>query len=517
MSFGDRAFQRLMHAAFAQEAHAFRAALREPEVAQTKVLARILDQFSETEFGQRNGLRFVRDYASFCGRLPVTDYSDWEPWIERQRLSGRAVLAPCVQRYEPTSGSTGKRKWVPYTRPFLAELNRAAQAWIHELQTRHPATLGGRHFWSLSWVPTELRGKIDTDDRQLFPGFHRFFLNRLVVGHPAMKEAASSDAAWWASLAVLGAARDLSLISVWSPTYLLSALRDLFDNREELRNSLREARWTRHARDLEKFRVPSREDFPAEAPDLETFLRALWPRLALVSAWDSALSAQYARALKRLLPSQVAFQGKGLWATEGAITIPWADRYPLAVRSHFLEFRCLSSGSIYPSWRLETGQEVQPLLTTGSGLLRYALPDRVRVSGRVERTPTLEFLGRLGGVDLTGEKLSFKKASEVLAKLQGLFPRFELSCLGVDPALPLPRYTVFGVGEVGDELSRKALAEALERELRGVHHYAASRELGQLGEADARVFENLGVLRSALGTVRVPGQEKPNSIVLLRS
>ncbi|MEN9723373.1 MAG: hypothetical protein RJB38_1359 [Pseudomonadota bacterium] len=496
---------------YSREAAAFSRSLKDPELAQRRVLEVILRSCSRAPWGERERLGEIRSYEQFAERIPASEYSRWYPLIEQQRRSGRPILNTKVTRYEPTSGSTGERKWIPYTPEFLGEMNRAARAWIHDVQNRHEGARRGRHFWSLSWIPSELRGAVNTDDRELFPAWQRLILNRLVVSHPALQHAPSSESAWWATLLLLASASDLSLISVWSPTYLTTALREIFQHREELAEALREGRWLRHERELGRFVAPSRRTFPVAARDFPSFIQRLWPRLALVSAWDSAMSVPYADELRRLLP-QVTFQGKGLWATEGVVTIPWKDRYPVAIRSHFVEFRCLASGRILPVWRVEPGQELQPLLTTGSGLLRYELPDRVRVSGMIERTPTLEFLGRIGGVDLTGEKLSFEKASGILAGLQQRFGKLKLFCLGVRPRQTPPRYTILGVGE---EASSNALAQALEDELLRIHHYAVARELKQLAPAEARILPSAAELESVLGSAEIRGQSKPNSIVFL--
>ena len=46
------------------------------------------------------------------------------------------------------------------------------------------------------------------------------------------------------------------------------------------------------------------------------FFQQLWPRLNVVSAWDTAAAAPWARQLQTLLP-QAGFQGKGLWRQKG--------------------------------------------------------------------------------------------------------------------------------------------------------------------------------------------------------
>jgi hypothetical protein len=202
----------------------------------------------------------------------------------------------------------------------------------------------------------------------------------------------------------------------------------------------------------------------------------------LVSTWDSAASAAPAAKLASLLP-RAKLQGKGLWTTEGVLTLPFLEQKPLALTSHFLEFRCLTTGRILPAWALETGQELQPLLTTSGGLVRYFLEDRVRVTGQLERTPCLEFLGRLGGTDLVGEKLDAGVVAEILAALEPVHGIRCLTLFAVES--PSPGYCLVAEGVPETQVR---LAQALESELSHHHHYLLARELGQLTPARTLVF-----------------------------
>ena len=200
-----------------------------------------------------------------------------------------------------------------------------------------------------------------------------------------------------------------------------------------------------------------------------------WPKLGLVSCWGDAQAAAFLPDLQAAFPG-VTIQPKGLLATEGVVTLPVGDRYPLALRSHFFEFESEDS-AVQPAWKLGDGENYKVILTTGGGLYRYALRDRVRVDGFLGDTPCLRFLGKADNVsDLCGEKLSEDFVANCLSTVfdeQGVRPRFALLapdedasryCLFVESREPLP-----------DELGA-----ALERELQRGYHYELCRRLGQL-------------------------------------
>jgi hypothetical protein len=394
--------------------------------------------------------------------------------VDRQRAApDEAILHPTAdrcRRYEPTSGSTSARKWIPYTPSLLEDFDRAASPWLFDTSLRHPAILAGSHYWSLSWLPQELRSLVhSTDDLELFPAWKRAALRKTMAVPGDVASLPTLEASLRLTLAHLVSREDLSFVSVWSPAFLLSLLRRLAEEREGVAEI---PECSARARSL------LRSWDGRLQPEV---LAALWPRLALVSCWMSGPSALWAEELRRLFP-RVQFEGKGLWATEGVVTIPFQGEHALAYRSHFFEFRCLSTGRLHFSWQIEEGQEVEPVLSTGSGLLRYVIPDRLVVTGHRGRVPCLRFLGRNQTVDLTGEKLDARTAAEAIAETSARSGLRGMSLLGhVPPDRSLrPCYVLLAEGRAREGTPPE---EVIEEILCRQHHYRLSRELGELDPA----------------------------------
>ncbi|HVR01054.1 MAG TPA: GH3 auxin-responsive promoter family protein [Polyangia bacterium] len=489
----------------------FERALLDSRAAQLGNLERILRGVVGAAQARRLGLEPGMGPAKFRERVPEICYADVAEAIARQRGGARELTAAPCARYQPTSGSSAKVKWIPYTRSFLAELDAALSPWGFDLYRTVPGVARGRHYWSLSWVPTSLRASTSAnvnDDRALLSPAKRAF-TRMTSPVPAwVAETASSEDSLFATATFLAAADDLTLMSVWSPTFALSLFEQLAEHREVIGELLAAGAWggarralpgrpPRAARAARVLRAWRGEQDPA-------FFRELWPQLALVSAWETAGAARWARQLAELLP-HAAFQGKGLWATEGVVTIPYRGRMPLAVRSHYFEFVDLESGRPCFSWELRDGQTVRPLLTTGGGLLRYRLEDRLVVRGFLGTTPCFEYLGRLQDVDMVGEKMSQEAArvglDAIAAEESGGACR-PLTLLAVTPTRKTdkPRYVALCEGRAGADDERRGAV--LEKSLRGIFHYNLARDLGQLGPArvltlaDARRFyEDIGAAR----------------------
>src|SRR5262249_53619828 len=102
-------------------------------------------------------------------------------------------------------------------------------------------------------------------------------------------------------------------------------------------------------------------------------LVGIWPGLRLVSCWGDGHAALHRPALRRRRPG-VRLQPKGLLATEACVSIPFADRAPVAARSHFFEF--LEGDSPRLAHELEEGGVYSVVVTTGGGFYRYCLEDR---------------------------------------------------------------------------------------------------------------------------------------------
>lgn len=482
------------------------------EAVQRNQLQEILKALSFTDLGRERGYNKVKTYEDFRETFTVSHYSDWRNYVDRQRNSSRDLLCAEVHRYEPTSGSTFERKWIPYSQSFLDELNAAASVWLGDLYKQYPLIQKGRHFWSISWVPEDLRGLIDSKDTGLFPWWQKSLLESMMVMNPAIQKAPTSDSAWWATVLVLGGASDLSFISVWSPTYLLKVMQTLYENRVEIADHLRKGSWGRFQTELASFELPRRRDFPIDL-DKKLFVRKVWPQLALVSCWTSSTSSLFASELNEWL-SDVPIQGKGLWATEGVVSIPWQNKFPLAIQSHFLEFKNIETDEILPSWKIKTGMILQPLLTTSSGFIRYALPDRVKVTGFVDQNPTVEFLGRMGGTDLVGEKMDYAQAEEIVNKVRAVFG-LNRACLVAFSSKQVTQYQLAFIGSLGSDSKERVrvMSDEVENSLSHYHHYRVAREMGQLQAAVVLPFADEDSWSLYTQKSRVLGQNKPEVLV----
>jgi hypothetical protein len=444
-------------------------------------------------------------WEEFRDLVPVTRYRDWHQRIAVQREGGEKLSASPLVRYQPTSGSSEQLKLIPYTKQFLGELDSAIAPWLSSLYRQHPGLHGGAHYWSVSWLPQSqqeaMRGNLN-DDSELLGAVKRVLAAQSQAVPAGVAMAHRADDAMFATLVYLVARADLRMLSVWSPTFALQQLQSLRRWGQEIAQVLQQGNWGVRATSLGGLPAPSA---PQRARVLQQALlgndsqmtQILWPSLALISAWDTADAAVWAQELREKFP-HAGFEGKGLWATEGVVTLPYEGVYPLAYRSHVYEFEELSSERMLAPWQLREGDEVSPVISAGNGLLRYRLDDRLQVTGFWGGVPCFRFLGRRFGVDLVGEKMAPETARDVMAAVGERFGLTPVTLLAVDAqGHGQPRYVALfspssaqpsmGNSPAQENVQAGAMVDAL---LCRHFHYELARDLRQLPAATALVVND---------------------------
>ena len=127
------------------------------------------------------------------------------------------------------------------------------------------------------------------------------------------------------------------------------------------------------------------------------------------------------------------------------------------------------------------------------------MKDHLRVTGFINECPCLEFIGRLNGVDMVGEKLSPEIAVNIINDFSQYesvspisllaIPSSDVLTEDVSPEQSRPRYVLLCDGKCKAE-QRADLSRQLEDSLCESFHYKLARDLGQLGEAQVLLMSN---------------------------
>lgn len=456
----------------------FARALDAPAAAQARVCAELLASARGGAFAREHGLDRVSTPGELRAAVPPRDYDAFAPYIDRVANGEPEVLtnsAPAhrITGFEPSSGSAAAVKLVPSNRLLRAQFQRAIGAWVAELYQARPALLRGPAYWSISPALPRARtpGGLPVgfaEDSAYLGGLSKRLVDLAMAVPGGVADSRDIAAFRQATLLFLLRAEGLRLISVWNPTFLSLLLDAMIAGWGGLLDALA-AGWAGQG-----LRVPaSPRRAAALAAQNPADLRSIWPRLGLISCWGDGGAAAPLAALQARLGG-IEVQPKGLIATEAFCTLPFGGGYPLAITAHLFELE-REDGRVLWAHELAPGDRGTLIVSTGGGLLRYRLRDRVEVTGPVGSTPSLRFLGKEDRVsDLRGEKLSEAFVAEVLAGL-GLGAAFAM--LAPEDGSP-PFYMLFLAGQAPPDL-----ADRLDGALRANPHYAWCRALGQLGPA----------------------------------
>jgi hypothetical protein len=487
---------------------AFRTASRRLAATQAAILRHIVRQNRDTEFGRAHHFSAIADPRDFQRRVPLARYDTVAAAVSRIATGAANVLTrERIRLLEPTSGSTGGEKLIPYTESLRRQFQQGVAAWLADLFGNRPAVRRGRAYWSISPALGPRRHTpagipIGFDDDAAYLGvLERFALGRLLVVPAAVARLPDLEAFRYVTLRFLLAAGDLALISVWSPTFLTALLAPLDEWAGRLCDDLCRGTLTPPrplppdvARLLQRRLRPD----PRQAETLRSILSSrgtvaeklseVWPRLALLSCWADAAAGRCLGEVRALFPG-VEIQPKGLIATEGMVSFPLTGRASpvLAACCHFFEFEEEQSpGRCRLAHELDSGGRYRVVLTTAGGLYRYQLGDIVEVVGFEGECPLLRFLGKGDRVsDLVGEKLAEVHVREVLDRAfaaLGLAPSFAL----LVPVEGRPaRYRLY---LQGPHDAPAGLREAVQAGLEENPYYRHAIRLGQLDSLEVSVL-----------------------------
>lgn len=452
---------------------------------QAAVLREILAENATSEFGLAHGFAVIDSPDAYRRRVSLAGYKDFQTYVDRIAAGEKKLLTDePVTLLEPTSGSSGGEKLIPYTTSLKRQFRRGIDAWIANLLASYPQVRRGRAYWSISPALGQARSSragipIGFEDDTAYLGLmERLAMRRLLAVPPELAKAADLDQFRYQTLLHLLAADDLALISIWSPTFLTVLLGQLDTGGSRLCEDL-----AANSRS-DKLRSIISSDLP-----LADKLRRIWPRLALISCWADGASTRYVEKLRELFPG-VIIQPKGLLATEGFVSLPLAGQpgAALALRSHFFEF-IDDCGDVKLAHQVERLKHYQVVITTGGGLYRYRLGDVVEVVGFANQCPLLRFVGRADRVsDLVGEKLDEAHVRDILNRALAecdVSPSFSMM---VPVANEVRCYRLYLQGVNLSASQKHDLEARLEAGLSANPYYRHAVQLGQLARLEVQLL-----------------------------
>lgn len=102
--------------------------LKYPNEVQSELLFNLLKYAKDTEIGRQYDFTSIKSYNDFKERVPIVDYEDIQPLIERARLGEQNILWPKnIKWFAKSSGTTNaKSKFIPVSNESLEDCHYAA-------------------------------------------------------------------------------------------------------------------------------------------------------------------------------------------------------------------------------------------------------------------------------------------------------------------------------------------------------------------------------------------------------
>jgi hypothetical protein len=484
----------------------FEAATHDPQKVQETLLQGILAHHAATDFARAHRFDAIRTVADFRRQLPVADYDYFEPYLARVRRGEfKALLSdPVVHMFALTSGTTATRKTIPVTPQYLADYKRGWNLWGLRAFTDHLET-SLQPIVQLSGDPDEFRTEAGIPCGAV-TGLTALMQKRIVrwmyCVPPCVSRIKDAPSKYYVALR-LSLPRPVGLIVAANPSTMINLARAGDAQKESLIRDVADGTLSPRLDIPEDVRAELTrrlEPDPARARELERiadgsgtlYPHQYWPRKCLLGNWTGGSMGAYLRHYPRYYGTHPV-RDVGLIASEGRMTIPFADNTPagvLDVTTHYFEFIPEEEGdspkpTVLGAHELREGGRYFILLTTSYGLYRYHIHDLVRVAGFHNRTPRIEFLSKGSHFsNLTGEKLSEYQVTHAMAEVLAELA-LALNHYGVAPCWDdeRPYYGLFlERGDLPDAASGERLAARLDERLRETNvEYASKRSSLRLG------------------------------------
>ncbi len=511
-------FRKLLYKVFSvlgrREVARFEAAAAAPRAAQADHLLKIISRNAQTEFGKRHDFSAIRSVEDFRKAVPINDYDSLEPYIRKAAAGNFNILT--VERplmFAATSGTTSAQKLIPVTEEYIQEFRRASVVSGYNLLKHFPKVANGV---TLSVVSPAEEGRTPGNIPYGAISGHLFqhepkLIKKYIAPIPYEVYLIRSYEARYYALLRLAIDLPLSCIYTLNPSTICLLMKRLDKYKDRLIKDVKDGTIT-SPEPLPAQTIVALANHikpnPARAKELESLAAKgklipieVWPLLQFVSCWTRAAASYYLEDFPELF-GETPVCDITYGASEGRGTVFIApDKQALALRSHFYEFveeeaidACLKGDSnlIVDIDSLETGKNYFILFTTSGGLYRYHINDVVKVVGRHNKAPLLEFQYKGGNVSsFTGEKLTEYQVTQA-ATMTGrkLASKQHMTFFTVIPQFkPEPHYRLWleldgrhetqsDDGEATDAL----FASEFDLSLQKVNvEYQTKRESGRLG------------------------------------
>lgn len=399
---------------------------------QDALLAQIISNNKSTRFGKEHNFSFITNYEQYKAYVPVRDYENHRPYIEKMTKGEDNVLVSGKPFfYNTTSGTTDKPKFIPVTKESFKAYGKISTLWFYNVLKDNPGIFNG---FSLSVVAPALDGTVEDGTPYgsisgvSYKKIPALLKKTYSVPYPVICIRDYQKKYYGLALGAL--ARNITYIICPSPSNLIQINRTIVENFDDIVNDIRCGTIRQDVLDEipEEHRNETRSFFgkpdKKRADELVSLkkkygsnltFKHYWKNLSCINCWKLGNFRRLIPQIELLVDKKTKIRAFGYQASEarvGIVVDNFLDTSVLLPEYYFYEFIRVEDWDkedppIYRAHELESGVRYYIIITNNSGLYRYNINDIVEVKGFYNRTPRIIFVQKGEGItSITGEKLS---------------------------------------------------------------------------------------------------------------
>lgn len=481
------------------ENYSFYSNIRKFKKKQIQILFNCLNKNKNTVFGKIHQFHSIKNLDQFRNLVPIQKYDEYKMWINQIELGQKNILtSEEIELLEPTGGSSGGTKLIPYSKELLKSFHKGIAVWLFDLYFNYPKLIFLKSYWIIT--PNLCENQVSKGgipigfyDDSKYLGKIAPYISDIFVYLNIPITHQSGVSFQYAAIRLLLENKNLGLISIWHPSMLLLFIAT-FDKYSAL--IIEDISNGTLSNPLSKGKIAINKSNNKRAMEIKEtlhhplFWEKIFPHLQVISCWGEATAEWDAKKLEKKFPNTF-FQYKGLLATEGIMTIPILKskgNIP-AFLSHFFEFIEVDQKEVVSLFDLKLKKKYKVILTNLGGLYRYDMGDIIEVQNFWKGLPVIKFLGRDSYSDLVGEKISEIQVGEIIKILNEKY-LFHFILLAPGMVNDKPHYILFiEFNEI--LISPNEFIKLFEKELDTNFYYRQAKITGQLGALRVfRIIEN---------------------------
>ena len=429
--------EKILNSAVSEYSELLRKYAADPGTAQEKSLFDILSLAGESEIGKKYGFSDIRSIREYQEKIPILDYDDYKPYINRIYEGEENILFPGKPvNLVFTSGTTGDAKTFPESElgdRLKRSINRMRSLEIERILTGKRT--GSYHLFTITNTASYEINKAG------IPIGSASGLALMQSSYASKKLSVPRDFTKVGYLTAEDqnycfayfALRDKMVQELVcnNPAHFINILEVINSMTKELLKDIESGTISVEFKDEDRNAIMSGiTPDPERARELreiyerngELKVGDFWPEFVCLGCWLSASVGRIAKEYKDVFPKGTEFIHWGYGASESKFDVPVEPFSPAGIPvvfGTFLEFKDPVSGSIKTIADADNEVLYELIITTYSGLYRYNLHDLVKIHEGADGLPRIEFICKSKDkAVINGKTLYSGELSEIIEKYE---------------------------------------------------------------------------------------------------